>query len=147
LINKNRAVTDTNGLKPRKDKIMENKGMTQRVFLMRVKELVTDKEVLEKADELLASLDKKNAARSSKPSKTQIENEPIKVSILEFLAGGKVQTAPEIAVAVGISTQKASALAKQLVEVGKVVQSEIKVPKKGKMKAYSLATEEVADVE
>jgi hypothetical protein len=140
-------VTDTNGLKPRKDKIMENKGMTQRVFLMRVKELVTDKEVLEKADELLASLDKKNAARSSKPSKTQIENEPIKVSILEFLAGGKVQTAPEIAVAVGISTQKASALAKQLVEVGKVVQSEIKVPKKGKMKAYSLATEDVADVE
>lgn len=124
---------------------MENKGMTQRVFLMRVKELVTDKDVLEKADELLASLDKKNAARSSKPSKTQIENEPIKVSILEFLAGGKVQTAPEIAVAVGVSTQKASALAKQLVESGKLVQSEIKVPKKGKMKAYSIVTEEVAE--
>jgi hypothetical protein len=61
--------------------------------------------------------------------------------------GGKVQTAPEIAVAVGVSTQKASALAKQLVESGKLVQSEIKVPKKGKMKAYSIATEDVADVE
>jgi hypothetical protein len=127
---------------PRKDKIM-----TQREFLTKVKAIVEDVELIEKADELIAGLDKKNASRSAKPSKTQIENEPIKASILEFLVGGKVQTAPEIAVAVGISTQKASALAKQLVEVGKVVQSEIKVPKKGKMKAYSLATEDVADVE
>ena len=119
--------------------------MTQREFLTKVIATSTDAEIVEKAQELIAGLDKKNATRSAKPSKTQIENEPIKASILEFLAGGKVQTAPEIAVAVGISTQKASALAKQLVEVGKVVQSEIKVPKKGKMKAYSLATDEVSE--
>ena len=119
--------------------------MTQREFLTKVIATSTDAEIVAKAHELIGGLDKKNAQRASKPSKTQIENEPIKVSILEFLAGGKVQTAPEIAVAVGISTQKASALAKQLVEVGKVVQSEIKVPKKGKMKAYSLATDEVAE--
>jgi hypothetical protein len=127
---------------PRKDKIM-----TQREFLTKVKAIVEDVELIAKADELIAGLDKKNATRSAKPSKTQIENEPIKASILEFLVGGKVQTAPEIAVAVGVSTQKASALAKQLVESGKLVQSEIKVPKKGKMKAYSIATEDVADVE
>jgi hypothetical protein len=127
---------------PRKDKTM-----TQREFLTKVKAIVEDAELIAKADELIAGLDKKNASRSAKPSKTQIENEPIKASILEFLVGGKVQTAPEIAVAVGVSTQKASALAKQLVESGKLVQSEIKVPKKGKMKAYSLATEDVADVE
>lgn len=119
--------------------------MTQREFLTKVIATSTDVEIVDKAKELIEGLDKKNAQRASKPSKTQIENEPIKVSILEFLAGSKVQTAPEIAVAVGISTQKASALAKQLVEVGKVVQSEIKVPKKGKMKAYSLATDEVAE--
>lgn len=119
--------------------------MTQREFLTRVKAIIEDVELIAKADELIAGLDKKNATRSAKPSKTQIENEPIKVSILEFLAGGKVQTAPEIAVAVGVSTQKASALAKQLVESGKLVQSEIKVPKKGKMKAYSIVTEEVAE--
>jgi hypothetical protein len=127
---------------PRKDKIM-----TQREFLTKVKAIVEDVELIAKADELIAGLDKKNATRSAKPSKTQIENEPIKASILDFLVGGKVQTAPEIAVAVGVSTQKASALAKQLVESGKLVQSEIKVPKKGKMKAYSIATEDVADVE
>lgn len=119
--------------------------MTQREFLTKVIATSTDAEIVTKAKELIEGLDKKNAQRASKPSKTQIENEPIKASILEFLAGGKVQTAPEIAVAVGISTQKASALAKQLVEVGKVVQSEIKVPKKGKMKAYSLVTDEVAE--
>lgn len=135
-------MTDTNGLKPRKDK-----AMTVREFLAKVIATSTDAEIVAKAKELTENLDKANVRRASKPSKTQIENEPIKASILEFLAGGKVQTAPEIAVAVGISTQKASALAKQLVEVGKVVQSEIKVPKKGKMKAYSLATDEVADVE
>lgn len=113
--------------------------MTQREFFTKVIATSTDSEIVEKAQELIAGLDKKNASRSAKPSKTQIENEPIKASILEFLVGGKVQTAPEIAVAVGVSTQKASALAKQLVDCGKLVQSEIKVPKKGKMKAYSLA--------
>ena len=121
--------------------------MTQREFLTKVIATSTDAEIVAKAQELIAGLDKKNATRSAKPTKTQIENEPIKASILEFLVGGKVQTAPEIAVAVGVSTQKASALAKQLVESGKLVQSEIKVPKKGKMKAYSIATEDVADVE
>ena len=125
---------------PRKDKIM-----TQREFFAKVIATSTDAEIVAKAKELTENLDKKNAQRASKPSKTQIENEPIKASILEFLVGGKVQTAPEIAVAVGVSTQKASALAKQLVESGKLVQSEIKVPKKGKMKAYSIATEEVAE--
>lgn len=121
--------------------------MTNREFYAKVIATSTDAELVAKAKELTENLDKKNAQRASKPSKTQIENEPIKASILEFLVGGKVQTAPEIAVAVGISTQKASALAKQLVESGKLVQSEIKVPKKGKMKAYSMATEDVADVE
>ena len=97
------------------------------------------------AKELVEALNKKFAQRALKLSNTQIENEAIKVEILEYLAGGKVQTAPEIGVGVGISTQKASALAKQLVESGKVVQSEIKVPKKGKLKAYSLATDEVSE--
>lgn len=121
--------------------------MTQREFFEKVIATSTEAEIVEKAKELVEALNKKNAQRASKPSKTQIENEAIKAEILEYLAGGKVQTAPEIGVGIGISTQKASALAKQLVESGKVVQSEIKVPKKGKLKAYSLATDEVADAE
>lgn len=119
--------------------------MTQREFFEKVIATSTEAEIVEKAKELVEALNKKNAARSAKPSKTQIENKAIKAEILEYLAGGKVQTAPEIGVGIGISTQKASALAKQLVESGKVVQSEIKVPKKGKLKAYSLATDEVSE--
>ena len=119
--------------------------MTQREIFEKVIATSTEAEVVEKAKELVEALNKKNAQRASKPSKTQVENEAIKAEILEYLAGGKVQTAPEIGVGVGISTQKASALAKQLVERGKVVQSEIKVPKKGKLKAYLLATVEVSE--
>lgn len=119
--------------------------MTQREFLEKVIATSTEAEIVEKAKELVKALNEKNAKRASKLSKTQIENEAIKAEILEYLAGDKVQTAPEIGVGVGISTQKASALAKQLVESGKVVQSEIKVPKKGKLKAYSLATDEVSE--
>ena len=119
--------------------------MTQREFFEKVIATSTEAEVVEKAKELVEALNKKNAQRASKLSKTQIENEAIKAEILEYLAGGKVQTAPEIGAGIGISTQKASALAKQLVECGKVVQSEIKVPKKGKLKAYSLATDEVSE--
>lgn len=119
--------------------------MTQREFFNRVIETSKEEEIVEKAKGLLEALNTKNAQRASKPSKTQIENEPIKDSILEFLADGKVQTASEIAVVVGISTQKASALAKQLVGSGKLAQSEIKVPKKGKMKAYTLVTNAEVD--
>lgn len=119
--------------------------MTQREFFEKVIATSTEAEIVKKAKELVEALNRKNAQRAAKPSKIQIENEAIKAEILEYLAGGKVQTAPEIGVGLGISTQKASALAKQLAEIGKVVQSEIKVPKKGKLKAYSLATDEVSE--
>ena len=119
--------------------------MTQREFFEKVIATSTEEEIIEKAKELVEALNKKNAQRASKPSKTQIENEAIKAEILEYLADGKVQTAPEIGVGIGISTQKACALAKQLVEGGTVVQSEIKVPKKGKVNAYSRATDEVSE--
>lgn len=116
--------------------------MTQREFFERVVNTTAEEELREKATELLEKLDKKNASRASKPSKTQLANEPIKSAILEYLEGDKIQTAAEIAEALDISTQKASALARQLTEENKVVQSEVKLPKKGKVKAYSLATAE-----
>ena len=119
--------------------------MTQREFFEKVIATSTEAEIVEKAKELVEALNRKNAQRASKLSKTQIENKAIKEEILEYLAGGKAQTAPEIGIGLGISTQKASALAKQLVDSGEVVQSEIRVPKKGKLKAYSLATDEVSE--
>lgn len=129
---------------------MEKKTMTKRDFLVKVKALVSDPEVLEKADELLENLDKRNAARSSKPSKTQLKNAPIKTSILEYLASATVYV-PSAVITKEIgcdSPNTVSALCTQLVKEGKLVVEKVKSTAKsgGKVNGYKLADiSEVAD--
>ena len=98
------------------------------------------------ATEQIAKLDAKNAKRSSKPSKTQIANEPIKTAIIEYLTANGQTTASELATALSteetpVTTQKASALCRQLVADKLVEQTEVKIPKKGAVKAYSVVSE------
>ena len=118
--------------------------MTKREFLMDVIGTIEGKEgvdvvaVRDFAMEQIAKMDERNANRSSKPTKTQIENEPIKEKILEILSTGERMVASAIAEKVGISTQKASALCRQLVESKKLKVEDVKIPKKGKQKAYSI---------
>lgn len=95
-------------------------------------------EIVVFAQNAIEKLDARNRNRSSKPSKTAIANEPIKMRIREYLTD-KTGTASEIAVALEITTQKASALCRQLVEDGILTKSEVKIPKKGVQKAYTLA--------
>ena len=71
---------------------------------------------------------------------TQIENEPIKEKILEVLSTGERMVASAIAEKLGISTQKASALCRQLVESKKLKDEKVTIPKKGKQKAYRIIT-------
>ena len=97
-------------------------------------------ELKEFAKAEIVKLDERNANRSSKPTKTQIENEPIKEKILEVLSTGERMVASAIAEKVEISTQKASALCRQLVESQKLKVEEVKIPKKGKQKAYMVNT-------
>ena len=118
--------------------------MTKREFLNEVIAVIdgtSEVDVLElkefaKAE--IVKLDERNANRSSKPTKAQIENEPIKEKILEVLSTGERMVASAIAEKVEISTQKASALCRQLVESGKLSVEEVKIPKKGKQKAYHI---------
>ena len=120
--------------------------MTKREFLNEVIAVIdgtSEVDVLElkefaKAE--IVKLDERNASRSSKPTKTQIENEPIKEKILEVLSTGERMVASAIAEKVEISTQKASALCRQLVESQKLKVEEVKIPKKGKQKAYIVNT-------
>lgn len=73
----------------------------------------------------IAQLDKKNASSKSgerKPTKTQIENGAIKEKIAEFLYDVDRATCSEIAKALDISTQKCSALLKQIEDVDKTVE-------------------------
>ena len=100
----------------------------------------TMEEIKTHAEEEITKLDMRNATRSSKPTKVQIENESIKQKIVELLTEvGEKYVASAIAEKLEISTQKASALCRQLVESGKLQVEDVKVPKKGKQKAYSIA--------
>lgn len=111
--------------------------MTNREFLNSVIEIATSDEMKAHALALIEQMDKRNAKRSSTPSKTAVANEPIKAQILDTL-GATPKTAAEIALGVEVTTQKASALLRQLVESGAVVATEVKVKGKGKVKGYTL---------
>lgn len=111
--------------------------MTYREFYTAIVNGEITAEVVAKATEEIAKLDTRNANRASRPSKVALANEPIKASILEFLANGETHIAKEIGEAVGITTFKASALCGQLAKEEKVVASEVKLPKVGKRVAYT----------
>lgn len=113
--------------------------MTTREFLNSVISANISDDVTAQAQAMIANLDKRNAKRAATPSKTAVANEPIKASIVDLFVNGGSKTASEVAVALTITTQKASALLRQLVENGTLTSTEVKVPKKGKCKAYTLA--------
>ena len=126
--------------------------MTNREFLTAVANSSLSDDLTTYAAEQIVKLDMRNAARkekqSSKPSKTAIENEPIKASIMEFLsAQSEPMIAADIAENLKITTAKASSLLTQLVKSGNVVKSEVKIPKKGKVKGYSIAMTDAAEAE
>ena len=114
--------------------------MTNREFFTAIASNATlPVELVEFAEEAIVKLDKRNASRSSKPSKTAIANEPIKASIAEYVTAHANAIASDIAEACEISTQKASALCGQMVRDNILTACMVKVPKKGKVRAYSLA--------
>lgn len=116
--------------------------MTEREFLtaiLAVEGIATD--LADYATEGLAKLDARNDKRKNTKTKAQVENEGIMASILEALATAPM-VASEIASAVGISTQKASALCKLLVDGGKVTVADIKVKNKGTVKQYTIVPTE-----
>lgn len=123
--------------------------MTNREFFIAIASMTSiDPELVAHAEMELEKLNKRNAARAAKPTKAQKENEPIKEEIVKFLTEkGGFHTASEVMEACEISVQKASALCRQLVEEGALTVQEIKVPKKGKQKAYAITdgSEEVTE--
>lgn len=114
--------------------------MTNREFLNAVIALSASEEITEHAKAMIASLDKRNSARTSKPSKTQLENAPIKEAILGVIAEMNAEvSASELHERLNISVQKASSLCRQLVEEGKLSKGERKEKGKGLVKVYSIA--------
>ena len=108
--------------------------MTNREFYNAVITNEITEEVVAHAQNALVKLDERNAKRANTPSKTQIANEPIIKAIAEVLTS-EPMLASEIASAVGISTPKASALAKKVEGVNI---TDVKVKGKGTQKGYYL---------
>ena len=74
-------------------------------------------EIKEKLTALKEQLVKRNTAKSDKPTKTQRENAEVKAELLTHITAEGVRCG-DLAAAVGISGQKASALLSQMVREG-----------------------------
>lgn len=127
-----------------KEEVKKEKQMTLREFYEAVasKEEITD-EMVAIALKKIEQLDKKNEyARNHKKSgnsKKAKENAEAQAQILEVMEAGKEYKAKDLAEATGMSQQKVSAMAKKLVEVGKLTVDEVKVKGARLVKVYKVA--------
>ena len=130
--------------------------MTNREFFVSVSKGIVGEAEVAHALEQIAKLDATNAKRAEKAKEKATSNEPIKTAIFNLLTENGSMTSPDIADALNkqgvttadneeISTSKASSMCRQMVEDGRLTVTEIKIPKKGKMKHYAVAT--TADAE
>lgn len=113
--------------------------MTKREFMEMVIAETKNEELKVFAEKEIEKMDKANLKRSEKRAERKAENEPIKEKIFEVLNSEDVTLASEVAEKVEISTQKASALLRQMVEDGKITVEDVKVKGKGTKKGYKVA--------
>ena len=119
---------------------MNTNEITMRQFFEAVVNGNITPAMVEKAKAEIAKLDATNAKRAEKAKAKSAENEPFKVAIYDFLVANGTKTTAEIAMGVEVlegSAPKASAMCRQMVDEGRLTASEVKVPKKGKAKAYT----------
>ena len=122
--------------------------MTQREFFTAIVNGTINADIQAYAADAIVKLDKRNATRASKPTKSQQANVPLLAEIRNFLTDKKNVLAAEVAAHLDVTPQKASGLLKLLVDNGEVIAAEVKVPKQGKRKAYTLVdTEDTEEAE
>ena len=121
--------------------------MTQRNFYENVIAANLSNEMTEFAQSMIDKLDKKNESRRTTKSKNQVANDERKAKILSAMTANTVYTAGIIATDFGISTQRASALLKQLAESGNLEVIEGYKTSKGKVKGYKLIVEKTDEAE
>lgn len=115
--------------------------MTNREFYQAVINANVNAELTDFAADAIEKLDKRNATRKSKPTKSQAENENFKADIIEFLTGKEDFTlCSAIAAHFNVTSQKATGVLALMVKDGTVEVADVKVPKQGKRKGYRLVT-------
>ena len=123
--------------------------MTKREFLEKVIATATDAEVKQYAEEGLAQLDLTNEKRRAKNAAKADANQVFVDQLVGF-AGSEAKTASDFLAmfkAAGtvrgegkeFNVQFVSTLARKAVDQGKLVSTEVKIPKKGTQKGYVLA--------
>ena len=128
------------------EEAVEKKAMTLREFYEAIiaKEEITD-EMVAIAARRIELLDKKNEyARNHKKSgnsKKAKENAEVKTKIAELMADGQERKAKEIGEALGLTQQKVSALARQMVEDGVLGATEERVKGGRLVKVYTKVAE------
>lgn len=110
--------------------------MTYVEFMNAVITGITNDEVTEYAKNALAKHQADLEKRRNTPTKAQKENEPLYAKILDEVITDEYQTASDVAAALDVKVQKASALLRALVTAGKIEATDMKMPKKGTVKAY-----------
>lgn len=124
--------------------------MTNREFYTNVANGTITEAEKEFALAAIAKMDETNEKRKNKTSPKEKEKAAENAKFDETVIGvltNEPQIEADIASALGVTGPKARASLKRLVEAGVVTKSDIKVPKKGTVKAYALAPAETADVE
>lgn len=121
-------------------------NMTEREFLTAVLAIADLPENLATyATEGIAKLDARNDKRKNTQTKAQKENEGVMTAIVRHLTANGADVASGIGTALGISTQKASALCKLLVDGGQLTVADVKVKGKGTVKQYTVAEGDTAE--
>ena len=122
--------------------------MTKREFYTNIANgTITDAEK-EMALAEIAKLDATNEARKNKTSPKEAEKQAEMAALRESIFAvitNDPQTEADIAAQVGVTGAKARAQLRKLVAEGKVASADIKVPKKGTCKGYSLVPAETVE--
>lgn len=114
--------------------------MTNRDFFNAVISANVSDEITAFAKASLDKLDAKNEKRRSSTSPNQKKNEDFKSDIFDDFTAepNRIFTAKEIADKYGVSTQKISALLRQMVDSGILKSFDTKDSKKNKVKGYQI---------
>lgn len=120
---------------------------TVREFLLNIIDgkITEDDTIMAKV--MLEKLDERNEKRKNTPTKTQKENAPIKEQIRAYVVEHPGTSAAIVGTIMSITTQKASALLRQLVADGSLTVVDTKVKGKGVVKTYTATAATVADSE
>ena len=123
--------------------------MTNREFYTAIAENeALSKDIRNHATEAITALDKRNASRKDKPTKTQVENEGLMNTLVATLVeNGKGMLASELATAMEVSTQKITGLCRNLAKENRVVGIPTKVKNKGTLIMWCIPSDTEDTVE